>query len=257
MSLAQPCGEDNEQLIDFAGDSITLIFDSEGKETWTVHRKPLMKSPFFAIALKSTWAEGKTNEVKLLDDDPEVMNHYIHWLYTSTLPRTLFTVLAKLYVLGEKFMHPEFKNAVVLAILRETEEDVYPVGEAVNTIYEGTLKGSLGRQLLVDLFYGYGNPHWLRHHDYHQDFVMDQAMKPLAMNCGADLKEGRIETANYLESLDKVGQEISKEEACSKNVAGACNNTSTDWATDWTEAFARAGYAQVRSCALLASATFD
>jgi hypothetical protein len=69
-----------------AENAITLIVGPE-QQKLIVHASYITRtSAFFATALKKEWAEGQTRIVELHEETPEMMAHYLDWVYTSELP---------------------------------------------------------------------------------------------------------------------------------------------------------------------------
>jgi hypothetical protein len=136
------------------------------------------RSEFFKAALKKEWVEGQTRIIKLPDEDPQVVTHYLSYTYSKCLPTDIFTadfmgtfpeesdeyyqLLAELYVLGERLLDETIRSAIIKEILRLaklTDKDLkqhHPKGEAVNIIYRGTTAKSLARRLMVDFHIAYG-----------------------------------------------------------------------------------------------------
>lgn len=145
--------------------------------------------------MKKEWNKDKDQgrQIKLPEDDVECVNHYLHFLYIGSIasqagePNTTqdkqdhideCILLAKLYVLGEKFQDSYFKNALVDAIIAKAIPSNYHsywylTGESVNIIYEGTTSGSLARKLVVDMHAAYGKNHWLGKSGLNTDFLID------------------------------------------------------------------------------------
>lgn len=123
--------------------------------------------------MKDHWGTSARGSITLDDEDPEVFEVYLNWLYCETLPvrndspgregNTEYIQLAKSYVLGEMLQDVNFKDAVLDAILiksRSTTSDGqcwFPVGPAIRCIYEGTPESSAARRLLVDLYAYHGH----------------------------------------------------------------------------------------------------
>lgn len=102
--------------------------------------------------------------MKLPDDDPDVFELYVLWLYTGTICSKgiispgkglafEYESIAKLYTLGEKLQDKTVQNAV-MNCFREVAKDTnkYPSSNAINTIYSGIMQGSPARQLMVDMY---------------------------------------------------------------------------------------------------------
>jgi hypothetical protein len=129
-------------------------------------------SEFFDAALKKEWVEGKTRIIKLPEECPHLITHYLSFVYCKSLPTENVTpaekdvfikhsnqhyqLLAELYVLGERLLDQSFRGATINEIIRLA--NIYntawtracPGKETVNTIYRGTLAGSPARRLMVD-----------------------------------------------------------------------------------------------------------
>lgn len=50
------------------------------------HEEALNESPFFRIALKKEWLDGRTRQIDLPDDDVITIEYYVHFLYTQQVP---------------------------------------------------------------------------------------------------------------------------------------------------------------------------
>jgi hypothetical protein len=129
------------------------------------------RSDFFKKALNGKWMEAEEKIVRLPEDDPTVYATYVHHLYTGELVvqpdeqkpvKELLSeqhrMLCSVYVLAEKILDIETKNAVFHAMLemRYTKQSngkiCGPSCDGVNVIYKGTVVGSPARRLMVDLY---------------------------------------------------------------------------------------------------------
>ena len=78
---------------------------------------------FFQTACNGQWREGLERLVRLPTHAPKIVELYLQWLYTFSLPKPrlkqerIWEALVELYVLGEKFQDPTLKNAVVNAFI--------------------------------------------------------------------------------------------------------------------------------------------
>ena len=148
-------------------------------------------SDFFAAAFKKDWVEGQTREIKLPDEEPELMTHYIDHVYSKKLhvPTDVyaigrpgfkkeagFKILAQLYVLAERLLDSKSRNRIVQEIMRlaflmcPTRSFCDPSPESINIIYKGTMPGSPARRLLVDIHACTTQSPW-----YPNDVQMDPA----------------------------------------------------------------------------------
>ena len=77
-------------------------------------------------------------------------------------------LLARLYVLGEKYHDDKFKNAIIDTIIAVAQPSVHEVktrwfltGPEIDIIYRGTCKGSPIRKLMVDMHFQAGKKEWI------------------------------------------------------------------------------------------------
>lgn len=164
-------------IFDFSSqDAVTLVVGAE-QEEMLVHGTYLSRnSEFFKAALKKEWVEGQTRLIKLPEESPDVMKHYLTYVYhdklkvSDTTPTELmhyydqYSTLADLYMYGERFLNRALQHAVIENIIRLTAttradtKDLgktyycFPAGPLINKLYNGTPAGSPGRRLLVDLY---------------------------------------------------------------------------------------------------------
>jgi hypothetical protein len=128
-------------------------------------------SDFFKAALKKEWLEGQTRVIKLPDDRPDVVSHYLYYTYSKALPSApdsdpiddgnfernrFFKLLAEIYVLGERLQDQSIRTAVIESTVASWDYRLLITGPA-DIIYRGTTAGSPARRLMVDLFLAYGD----------------------------------------------------------------------------------------------------
>lgn len=156
-------------------------------------------SDYFKLAMKSYWEATAKGSVTLKEEDPEIFDIYVQWLYYGTLPvrndspgldgNIEYEQLAKAYVLGEMLQDVNFKDAVLDAILIKSRSRAsdggcwFPVGPVVPCIYDGTTESSAARRLLVDLYTDHGHGDWLIKYgsqdDLPKQFLLDLAIATL------------------------------------------------------------------------------
>jgi hypothetical protein len=133
---------------------------------FSIHKNVLLRSPFFANALKPEWASMREGRpIDLEDTDSETFAAYGQWLYSHQLNPALMEIAksdwAKAYVLGETLMDLEYQDAVLSALItRCRAEKLFPTGAQIEIVYAGTTQGSPMRKLLVDFFCWAGGEHW-------------------------------------------------------------------------------------------------
>lgn len=131
-------------------------------------------SDFFTTALKKEWAEGQTRVIKLPEERPHVVSHYLNYTYTKALPSNMISsepadtfaeraneyqeLLAELYVLGERLLDKPIKKAIIREIVRlaSLPKRICPTIDATNTIYRGTTAESPARRLMTDIQLAFG-----------------------------------------------------------------------------------------------------
>jgi hypothetical protein len=125
--------------------------------------------------------------VSFTDDDPDIMNAYLYWLYFAKFrsqPATEqdeYGFLAKLYIFGEEHKDRAFQDAVLNMIVYQSRkrdgngDQCYPVGSVVKLLYDSTPPGSPMRQLLVDMSRTQGHAGWISSNESetHIEFLAD------------------------------------------------------------------------------------
>ncbi|KAL6791951.1 hypothetical protein J3E68DRAFT_442661 [Trichoderma sp. SZMC 28012] len=150
--------------------------------------------------MKAHWETSTSGSIALTEEDPEVFEVYLHWLYFETLPvrndsaelqgNNEYAQLAKAYALGEFLQDVNFRDAVLDAMLIKSRSKVsedgriwFPGGPAIRYIYEGTPESSAARRLLVDLYTYHGHGDWLKgwavKDDMPKQFLLDLAIAAL------------------------------------------------------------------------------
>jgi hypothetical protein len=164
----------------FATDSMVTLLVGKDEQKMVAYGSYLAQdSEFFAAALKKEWVEGQTRIIKLPEECPLTMAHYLSFVYSGKLfaeeittvggeqIRLCYYLLATLYVCGERFLNRGLQFAIVQHILRLTKilgkdgSYWYPNCKAVDIIYSGTPSSSPGRSLMVDLYVVKGAEEWL------------------------------------------------------------------------------------------------
>ena len=178
--MATDLRERSCSVLRFDGPMITPLFESS-EQRLMAHLSHLKRaSPFFQAVFKKEWKEGQEALVTLPDDDMDIVNTYLHFIYTGKIacrsPEsdiacpaddtakqlapiiTGYYLLAKLYCFGEKYQNVRLKNATIDAIIAKSQTKnpkstrYYPVGPSVDLIYRGTCAGSPARKLMVHIY---------------------------------------------------------------------------------------------------------
>ncbi|KAM0244828.1 hypothetical protein ACHAQJ_010712 [Trichoderma viride] len=186
--------------LDLRGRALTVTVGSTTPVTFSVHEHLICRnSDYFKTAMKAYWKSSTSGSVTLKEEDPEVFEVYLHWLYCETLPvqndspgqegNIEYEQLAKAYALGEMLQDVNFKDAVLDAIMIKSRSKAsdgrcwYPIGPAIRYIYEGTPESSAARRLLVDMYTYQGRGEWLTEwvnkDDLPKEFLLDLAIAAL------------------------------------------------------------------------------
>ncbi|KAF2466688.1 uncharacterized protein BDR25DRAFT_268059 [Lindgomyces ingoldianus] len=182
------------QALKLDGKTIEVIVGPEQERaSYQVHEAVICASAeFFRNAMKPEWASARPDPrvVELPDDVPAAFSLYMHWIYSKRLPvlpdpKELVTgeggyhTLAYAYVLGERLMDFEFKNAVQDAYVLYARgspptKRYYPTNEEIRIIYDGTRENSPMRKFLADIWTWRGKYEWIeKDRDLPQDFLAD------------------------------------------------------------------------------------
>lgn len=181
----------------YKSDIVTLLVGPDERELVVYESCITRNSDFFRAAMKKEWAEGQTRTIKLPEEHClETLTHYLNYAYSQKLPTDritavastgfpggTWTVLAKIYVLGESMLDQSVQNAVIKEFVRlprltceanKTNKSWYPSAEAISLIYDGTTAESPARRLMVDYHVVRGYETWLGSH-CHPAFLLDLA----------------------------------------------------------------------------------
>jgi hypothetical protein len=169
----------------FSADAVVTLLVGEDEQTMIVHSSQLTRdSEFFTAAMKKEWVEGQTRVIRLPEERPATMAHYLSFLHSGRLfaeeittldkgpIKHCYSLLASLYVCGERYLNRRLQSAIIVQMFRLTRipgknsRHFYPSRTTVNTVYRGTPEGSPGRRLLVDLHIIKGCKAWLEDGDY-------------------------------------------------------------------------------------------
>lgn len=164
-------------------DAVTLLVGPDEHAILAHGNYLARKYNFFKAALKKEWKEGQTRTIKLPEECPQLMSHYLNYTYSQTLPTSIFVkdftgtfgeesadyyeLLASLYVLGDRMLDQAIGAAVIKEIVRLTTLTCrdglkyFPTKQAGNIIYRGTTDNSPARRLIVDIQVRFGTQKWL------------------------------------------------------------------------------------------------
>ncbi|KAF1920602.1 hypothetical protein BDU57DRAFT_19929 [Ampelomyces quisqualis] len=117
--------------------------------------------------------EAPLDNVFLEEEDPDIFNVYLHWLYCKTFPTIFadadqgptveYTLLARCYILGQILEDRKFSEAVLDAIADCANIQAsrtfkkLPGSTPITLVYEKTDETSPARRLLVDIWVRYAD----------------------------------------------------------------------------------------------------
>ncbi|QDS71495.1 hypothetical protein FKW77_004586 [Venturia effusa] len=143
--------------------SMSTILVGQDKTPYKVHRDLICnQSPFFAAALRGSFAESSTQQLELPDIDTKCFDHVILWLYQNRLEplsyffkdgkATYFTLL-DLYATADQLDIEGLRNRV-LDRVAELAENTNSVPTPTDTwiLYDTIRESAPLRELVLDLF---------------------------------------------------------------------------------------------------------
>ena len=132
---------------------ITILVGKDPEHLFQVHEDLLIRSPFFAACLNndSDFVEGQTKTIKLPDDSPAVVTHFIDWLYTGKCPiahslKDLERQLgcADIFAFGDKTCTEAYCNDIMDAWIGQLKEmGGYVSPNLLAMAYRHGLKGTM------------------------------------------------------------------------------------------------------------------
>lgn len=166
-------------MLSLTGDFIKILVGPEPPLSLRVHKDLICNSSvFFKSALSHDWKESQEQTVRLVEEDPEIVKLYIHWLYPGRIfefsekskdnGNKQYLKCAKAYVLGDRLQDGGFCDAAVDVFMDGCQQAVWDVADTgfcservIIYIYENTTESSKLRELLVDVFAIHGDPYWI------------------------------------------------------------------------------------------------
>lgn len=160
------------------GDKVVNLVVGEGERIFIVHEALLRQhSVFFESATKEEWMENRDRTIPLPTDDPDVVDLYMQWIYTTKLPTRqpksevtdndeVFSLLINAFVFGDKIQDGNFRDGTIDALVRTVHTPAqdgthyYPGIRRLDQAYKGTMKGSPLRRLLTDMYVHHAKGDW-------------------------------------------------------------------------------------------------
>jgi hypothetical protein len=156
----------------FSKGTIEVIVGGTNPATFHVHEALVSRSSeYFRRALSREWTESCDRQVRLAEQEPDVFNFYLNWLYQCSLrvrnesaaemADRSYPTIAKSYVLGDYLQDIAFRSAIIDAFAKKprmpTPHGVvrYPGPLDIHFIYGHTTRHSKFRSLLVQIYMKY------------------------------------------------------------------------------------------------------
>lgn len=105
-------------------------------------------SPYFKACLNDAWEEGKTNTVRLEDDDPEAFETVVGWLFRdpstiSSTDKPATRSIARQYQLVDKLLMTQLKNDILdgLRACESAQNSSMTIG-VLDLLYSQGLQGT-------------------------------------------------------------------------------------------------------------------
>ncbi|KAF6232634.1 hypothetical protein HO173_009073 [Letharia columbiana] len=145
--------------------TVTLVV-GEAETTFQVHEAELFEaSPVFKAAFNSDFRESSERKMNLPEDDPDIFNLMVEWLYSHRYDilqptgdkirdETRFMEPMRLYVLADKYGMTSLKGCIANIIFK-TLKPGNVTGPSIETIayaYQNVPQTSGIRRLLADLY---------------------------------------------------------------------------------------------------------
>lgn len=181
-------------------------------------------SAFFKAAMKREWPEGQSFVVKLPEELPELIQHYVEHLYGGKPPSYnqahgsewsdgshQYELLAHLYALAERFLDGEYRNAIREFLRLTTLEygpqkiRFFPGTQSINTIYQGTTTNSPARRMMLDFAVAHSTDTWFNERmnaAYLLDFSRAMHLKVMDQNFVRDFRKVTMNAEDYLVNED-------------------------------------------------------
>ena len=163
---------DDTDSTKFQNNPIVTLDVGPDKHTFHVHEEILFKfSPVFKAAFSGACRESSDRRMALPEDDPEIVERLMHWLYCRSLGLTKavcsktanehYWQLARLNTLADKFDVGLLKNSIIDELFAMQMTNVRPPqSPVIGYIYENTPETSSLRKLLVGWYAWHINFDW-------------------------------------------------------------------------------------------------
>lgn len=178
--------EENQVLPKTNFERTITVYVGSAKVPFVVHTEVICeKSRFFKAACSDRWIEGQTKTVDLPEENPQVFQLYVSWLYKAkiSLPGTEAgynqNALMLLYVLGDVLDDYQLRNAAMVGMIDNIRNMSGCAGpQVIQRFYGLTPVGSPLRRFLVRWTLSRSHSHMLRPviGSFPEEFLQDIAL---------------------------------------------------------------------------------
>lgn len=169
---------------------VTVLVGNDPAAKFLIHHHVAVKSSCFSKALEGHFEEATTGTIHLVDDDPAIVELYVHWLHCSNIPTKLsaddmnvtpdddLEFLFDTYAFGDKICDNKFCNNIMDSIryLYNNKSGKRPPACAViRPVWDNfTQRHSLLKRLIINTHVHSGRL-VDRHnfHAYHPEYLYD------------------------------------------------------------------------------------
>ncbi|KAK5175871.1 uncharacterized protein LTR77_001011 [Saxophila tyrrhenica] len=137
--------------------------------------------------------EARERAITLPDDLPETVELYQHFVYRGDIAPNSFgdgpkdsseyQLLARAYILGERFFDAPFKDAIIDSIIHKLRTSGVFDTRLTNLIYANVPVGSQLKRLLVDIYTFAGSREWLNEEavgeEINSEFVLELSKRQM------------------------------------------------------------------------------
>jgi hypothetical protein len=208
----------------FHSDNLVTLLVGPEEEEMVVHKTYLTQSSaFFKAVMKKEWPEGRSFVIRLPEELPELIQHYVEYLYGGKPPSHTqahgsewsdgshqYELLAHLYSLGERYLDGEYRNAILREFLKLTTLEIgpqkirfFPGTQCINIIYQGTTTNSPARRMMVDFAVAHSTNTWFDERmnaAYLLDFSRAMHLKVMDQQFVRDFRKATMNADDYLVS---------------------------------------------------------
>ena len=129
------------------------VGSGDDKKVWYLPEKILKsQSTFFTAALEGGFAEGISKNVTLPDEDPDMFEYFVEWLYVGDDQAAAWEAefLVPLWTLGDRLGCPLMQDDAMSSLIRCYNCSGHIEVDILKQIYEGSAPGSMIRRFAVD-----------------------------------------------------------------------------------------------------------